>query len=60
VFEVEILSIVAESKSGPEISILLCISHDTARNYMSRIFEKLDFETRAAAASVVREFARKK
>ena len=55
--EAEVLSLIAEAKSGPEIAILLRISHDTVRKHTSRIFEKLGAETRAAAASVARHFA---
>jgi len=55
--EAQVLSLVAEGKTGPEISLLLRISHDTARKHTSRIFEKLGVETRTAAASVAREFA---
>ncbi len=55
--EAEVLSLIADGKTGPEISILLRISHDTARKHTSRIFEKLGVETRVAAASVLREFA---
>jgi DNA-binding CsgD family transcriptional regulator len=55
--EAEVLSLIAEAKTGPEISILLRISHDTVRKHTSHILEKLRVETRAAAASVAREFA---
>ncbi len=55
--EAGVLSLIAEGKTGPEISILLSISHDTARKHTSRIFEKLGVETRVAAASVLCEFA---
>jgi DNA-binding CsgD family transcriptional regulator len=55
--EAQVLSLIAEAKTGPEISILLRISHDTVRKHTSHILEKLRVETRAAAASVAREFA---
>ena len=48
----EVLSLIAEGKTGPEISILLRIRHDTVRKHTSRIFEKLGVETRTAAAAV--------
>jgi DNA-binding CsgD family transcriptional regulator len=47
-----ILTLIAESKTGPEIAILLRISHDTVRKHTSRILEKLGVETRTAAAAV--------
>jgi DNA-binding CsgD family transcriptional regulator len=50
--EAGILTLIAESKTGPEIAILLRISHDTVRKHTSRIFEKLNVETRTAAAAV--------
>jgi DNA-binding CsgD family transcriptional regulator len=50
--EAEVLSLIAEAKTGPEISILLRISHDTVRKHTSRILEKLGVETRTAAAAV--------
>lgn len=54
--EAGILTLIVESKTGPEISILLSISHDTVRKHTSRVLEKLGVETRTAAASAVREF----
>ena|SRR5579872_7330365 len=53
--EAEVLSLVGDGKTGPEIAILLAISHDTVRKHTSRIFEKLAVETRGAAASIARE-----
>jgi DNA-binding NarL/FixJ family response regulator len=50
--EANVLSLIAEAKSGPEIAILLRICHDTVRKHSSRIFEKLGVETRTAAAAV--------
>jgi len=55
--EANVLSLIAEAKTGPEIAILLYISHDTVRKHTSHILEKLGVETRAAAASAAREFA---
>ncbi len=50
--EAAVLALIAEGKTGPEISILLRISHDTVRKHTSRIFEKLGVETRTAAAAM--------
>jgi DNA-binding CsgD family transcriptional regulator len=50
--EAEILWMIGEGRTGPEISILLRISHDTARKHTSRILEKLGVETRTAAAAI--------
>jgi len=55
--EAEVLSLIVEGKTGPVISILLSISHDTVRKHTSRIFEKLGVETRAAATAVASVFA---
>ena len=55
--EAEVLSFVAQGKSGPEISTLLDISHDTARKHLGRIYEKLGVENRTAAASTWKEAA---
>ena len=49
--EAQVLSLIAAAKTGPEISILLGISHDTVRKHTSRILEKLGVETRTAAAA---------
>ncbi len=53
--DAEVLAFIAQGKTGPEIALILGISHDTARKHTSRIFEKLGVETRAAAASIARE-----
>ena len=50
--EAEVLSLIAEAKTGPEIAILLRISHDTVRKHTSRILGKLGVETRTAAAAM--------
>jgi DNA-binding CsgD family transcriptional regulator len=50
--EAEILWMIGEGRTGPEIAILLCISHDTVRKHTSRILEKLGVETRTAAAAI--------
>jgi len=49
--EAEVLSLIAKGKTGPEISIILAISHDTARKHMSSIYKKLGVENRTAAAA---------
>ncbi len=53
--EAEVLSYIAMGKTGPEIAILLGISHDTVRKHTSTIFEKLEVETRTAAAAIALE-----
>jgi DNA-binding CsgD family transcriptional regulator len=53
--EAQILSLVGDSKTGPEISLLLGISHDTVRKHTSKILDKLGVETRTAAATLALE-----
>ncbi|MGD0075801.1 MAG: helix-turn-helix transcriptional regulator [Candidatus Binataceae bacterium] len=53
--EAEVLSLIAKSKTGPEIATILTISHDTARKHMSSIFKKLGVENRTAAAAIALE-----
>jgi DNA-binding CsgD family transcriptional regulator len=55
--ETEVLDLIVASKTGPEIAIVLNLSHDTVRKHTSSILAKLGVETRAAAATVAREFA---
>jgi LuxR family transcriptional regulator, maltose regulon positive regulatory protein len=55
--EAEVLRLIGESKTGPEIAILLGISHDTVRKHTSHILEKLGVEVRAAAAAVGRDIS---
>jgi DNA-binding CsgD family transcriptional regulator len=50
--ESEVLWLIVEGKTGPEISILLRINHDTVRKHTSRILEKVGVETRTAAAAM--------
>jgi DNA-binding CsgD family transcriptional regulator len=50
--EAEVLWMIGASKTGPEIAILLGISHDTVRKHTSRVLEKLGVETRTAAAAI--------
>ncbi len=52
--EAEVLALIVQGKTGPEIAILASISHDTVRKHTSRILEKLGVETRGAAASMAR------
>lgn len=54
--EAQVLAFIVGGKRGPEIAILLGISHDTVRKHTSRILDKLGVETRAAAAFLAREF----
>jgi DNA-binding CsgD family transcriptional regulator len=53
--EVEVLGLIGQGKTGPEISILLGISHDTARKHLAHIFEKLGVENRTEAALMLRD-----
>jgi DNA-binding CsgD family transcriptional regulator len=50
--EAEILSLIADGKTGPEIAVLLAISHDTVRKHTSKILDKLGVETRIAAVTL--------
>jgi DNA-binding CsgD family transcriptional regulator len=52
--EAEILSFIGDGKTGPEIALLLAISHDTIRKHTSKILDKLGVETRTAAAMLTR------
>jgi DNA-binding CsgD family transcriptional regulator len=53
--EAEVLALIGQGKTGPEISILLNISHDTARKHLAHIFEKLGVENRTEAALIARD-----
>jgi DNA-binding CsgD family transcriptional regulator len=55
--EAEILELIAQNKTGPETAILLGVGHDTVRKHTSRVFEKLNVETRGAAAAIARDAA---
>ena len=48
--EAEVLYWVAAGKSGPVISTILGIRHDTVRSHLKRIFAKLGVENRLSAA----------
>jgi DNA-binding CsgD family transcriptional regulator len=50
--EAEVLGYIAQGKTGPEIAILLAISHDTVRRHTGNVFQKLGVETRTAAAAL--------
>lgn len=47
--EAEILFLIAEGKSNPEIADLLCVSMSTVRKHLEHIYTKLNVTTRAAA-----------
>jgi DNA-binding CsgD family transcriptional regulator len=51
--ESQILSLIGDGRTGPEIALILEISHDTARKHTSKILDKLGVETRTAAATMV-------
>ena len=51
--ETQILSFIGDGKTGPEIAILLAISHDTVRKHTSKVLDKLGVETRTAAATAL-------
>jgi DNA-binding CsgD family transcriptional regulator len=53
--EAEVLALIGQGKTGPEISILLSISHDTARKHLTHVFEKLGVENRTEAALLARD-----
>ena len=50
--ECDILGLIAQGKSNPEIGKALRLSAGTVRNYVSRIFVKLDISDRAQAAAL--------
>ena len=50
--EIEVLELVAQGKSNPEIARELWISETTVKSHMIRIFEKLDVTDRTAAVTV--------
>jgi DNA-binding CsgD family transcriptional regulator len=55
--EAQILSLIGDSKTGPEIALLLAISHNTVRKHTSKILDKLGVETRTAAATIALDTA---
>jgi DNA-binding CsgD family transcriptional regulator len=50
--EMDVLRLVAEGRSNPEIAATLFISRETARTHVSNIFRKLDVSTRAEAVDL--------
>jgi DNA-binding CsgD family transcriptional regulator/tetratricopeptide (TPR) repeat protein len=50
--EMDVLRLVAEGRSNPEIAATLFISRETARTHVSNIFRKLDVNTRAEAVDL--------
>ena len=48
--ELEILRLIGEGYSNPEIATRLFISHKTVRNHVTNILAKLEVESRTAAA----------
>jgi DNA-binding CsgD family transcriptional regulator len=53
--EVEVLRLVAEGKSNPEIARVLVLSQKTVERHLSNIFTKLDVSSRTAAAAYAHE-----
>ena len=49
--EVEVLRLVAEGCTNPEISQILAISSHTVKSHMVHIFNKLGVDSRAAAVA---------
>jgi DNA-binding NarL/FixJ family response regulator len=49
--EQEVLRLVVEGRSNPEIAAVLFISHKTVRNHVTNILAKLGVESRTAAAT---------
>lgn len=49
--ELEVLTLLAEGRSNPEIAVRLFITTRTVRAHVERILQKLEVPTRAAAAS---------
>jgi len=53
--EIEILKLVADGFSNPEISRQLYLAEGTVKNYVSGIIQKLDVRDRVQAAMQARE-----
>ena len=53
--EVEVLRLVAEGRSNPDIARVLVLSQKTVERHLSNIFLKLDVPSRTAAAAYAHE-----
>ena len=53
--ELEVLKLVAEGRSNPDIARVLVLSHKTVERHLSNIFTKLDVQSRTAAAAYAHE-----
>ena len=53
--EVEVLRLVAEGRSNPDIARVLVLSQKTVERHLSNIFSKLDVPSRTAAAAYAHE-----
>jgi DNA-binding CsgD family transcriptional regulator len=53
--ELEVLKLVAEGRSNPDIARVLVLSHKTVERHLSNIFTKLDVPSRTAAAAYAHE-----
>ena len=53
--ELEVLRLVAEGRSNPEIASMLVLSHKTVARHLSNIFVKLEVSSRTAAAAYAHE-----
>jgi len=53
--EVEVLRLVAEGRSNPDIARALVLSQKTVERHLSNIFVKLDVPSRTAAAAYAHE-----
>ena len=53
--EVEVLRLVAEGRSNPDIARALVLSQKTVERHLSNIFTKLDVPSRTAAAAYAHE-----
>ena len=53
--ELEVLRLVAEGRSNPDIARALVLSHKTVARHLSNIFTKLDVSSRTAAAAYAHE-----
>lgn len=54
--EREVLHWVGMGKSNEEIGAILCISHNTVKNHLKRIFSKMNVSARSQAVQVYSEF----